>query len=427
MSRQGPDQDTDDRTRRRPHLVLDVTRLIFAAWGRTPTGIARVELAYAEHFIAQEGLDLSFTAMDAVGRLRVVESERARRFVVAISRYWRSNIGSNWAYIGVALRALHIHTVLLLSVVGSLASLVARHRHSIYIIPSQLHLERPRAIERLKRSGGLSLVYFVHDVLPAVFPEYFPPGAERRARRRLEAAKRLADAVIVNSEDTAVNLRRMFGKTEGGPFILPAPLGLSIPLPRQRPPQPAQPHFIMIGTIEPRKNHLLILNLWRELRTELGANAPRLVVVGARGWENENVIDMFERSPLLRGVVSEHRRLSDDELVSSLMSARALLMPAFAEGYGMPLAEALALGVPALCSDIAVFREVGQGVPEFMHPLDGPAWRSAILDYCDETSARRQAQMTRLKDWRPTSWEDHFSRVSKLLRELDRSGEPPTR
>jgi len=108
------------------------------------------------------------------------------------------------------------------------------------------------------------------------------------------------------------------------------------------------------------------------------------------------------------------------------MGARALLMPAFAEGYGMPLAEALALGTPALCSDIPALREVGQGVPEFMHPLDGPAWRSAILDYCDDTSARRQAQMMRLKDWRPTSWEDHFGQVSKLLSDLDTSDLPLT-
>jgi len=112
--------------------------------------------------------------------------------------------------------------------------------------------------------------------------------------------------------------------------------------------------------------------------------------------------------------------------VSCLMGARALLMPAFAEGYGMPLAEALALGTPALCSDIPALREVGQGVPEFMHPLDGPAWRSAILDYCDDTSARRQAQMMRLKDWRPTSWEDHFGQVSKLLSDLDTSDLPLT-
>ena len=53
------------------------------------------------------------------------------------------------------------------------------------------------------------------------------------------------------------------------------------------------------------KNHLLILNLWRELRAELGANAPRLVLIGARGWENENIVDMLERSPPLRDFVSE--------------------------------------------------------------------------------------------------------------------------
>src|SRR5204863_5959829 len=119
--------------------------------------------------------------------------------------------------------------------IGSLTRLVARHRHSIYIIPSQWHLERASAFEHLKRRGGVSLVYFVHDILPAVFPEYFPPGEEARARLRVQAAKRLADAIVVNSEDTASNLREMVGKPQtDGPLIVPAPLGLSIPQPRQR-------------------------------------------------------------------------------------------------------------------------------------------------------------------------------------------------
>src|SRR4029079_9804715 len=136
-----------------------------------------------------------------------------------------------------------------------------------------------------------------------------------------------------------------------------------------------RPYFVYLSTIEARKNHLLLLNLWRRLGGEFGDRAPRLVLVGQRGWETENVIDMLDRCPALRGLVIEHNALPDAAMVPLLKGARAMLLPSFAEGFGFPVVEALQLGIPALCSDIAALRETGGAVPEFLDPLDGPGWR----------------------------------------------------
>ena len=81
------------------------------------------------------------------------------------------------------------------------------------------------------------------------------------------------------------------------------------------------------------------------------------MLVGQRGWETENVIDMLDRCPALRDVVIEHNSLPDAEMVRLLRSARALLLPSFAEGFGFPLIEAMQLGVPALCSDIPALHD----------------------------------------------------------------------
>jgi len=121
----------------------------------------------------------------------------------------------------------------------------------------------------------------------------------------------------------------------------------------------------------------------------------------------------------LRGFVEERVRVSDEEMSQILAGARALLMPSFAEGYGLPLAEALAHGIPALCSDIPSLREVGGNVPEYIDPLDGPGWQSAISDYAAADSPRRQAQLERLANWRAARWETHFQHVSNLLETLE--------
>lgn len=399
-------------------IYLDLSRLIYASFARTPVGIPRVELAYAEYLIANFPDRTAFVVVDAVRRFRVLDFKRGADFVAAISDYWRNNVASNCRYLSLILRHAHIHTELLFRPGNSL-SRAARNdaEPGVYIIASQLHMERHAPIERLKIDGKLRLAYFVHDILPAVLPEYFPRDAKQRCLRRMRAAARLADVIIAGSHQTANAFQNAFGQGQGKCAIVVAPPGLSIRTIATDPPEvsPSSPYFVMVGTIEPRKNHLLMLKLWRTLHAELAENAPRLILIGSRGWENENVIDMLERSPALATLVQERGRASDHEMAAMVRGARAVLVPSFAEGYGLPLVEALALGAPVVCSDIAVFREVGGRVPEFIDPLDGPNWRRAIMDYALPDSSRRRAQIDRLRDWKAPGWPAHFAAIRPFL------------
>ncbi len=95
--------------------------------------------------------------------------------------------------------------------------------------------------------------------------------------------------------------------------------------------------------------------------------------------------------------------------------ARAVLLPSFAEGFGMPVAEALAAGMPVILSDIDALREVGGDAPDYLDPLDGIGWRAAIEDYATPGSPRREAQVRRLADWRPCTWDRHMDIVLDLI------------
>ena len=90
-------------------------------------------------------------------------------------------------------------------------------------------------------------------------------------------------------------------------------------------------------------------------------------------------------------------------------------MPSFAEGFGLPVAEALTLGVPVIASDNPALVEVGQGISEHLDPLDGPGWRTAIMDYADPASQRRAEQLIRIDGFRPYRWSDHFQVVADAL------------
>jgi glycosyltransferase involved in cell wall biosynthesis len=177
---------------------------------------------------------------------------------------------------------------------------------------------------------------------------------------------------------------------------------------------------VILGTIEGRKNHALLLSMWRRMLDERSAaQVPRLVIVGRRGWQADEVFARLDRREF-GDRVAEVGSLDDRRLAEALAGARVLLFPSFAKGYGIPLTEALAAGVPVIASDLPVFREIGQGVPELPPPDDAAAWSGAIADYGRPDSARRREQLSRLAAFRVPDWHGHFFRVDDFLAKLAR-------
>jgi len=358
--------------------------------------------------------------LTASGRLGLLPQRAAEQLIAAIGAEWRGTLDPPYPDRQVRQIARQVRIGLL---AGRERALLSRLRTAkarpVYLLVSHHHLERSGLIARLKERSAARFICLIHDLIPIEFPEYAKPGQAEHHLRRIETAARLADAVIVNSSVTRDALQPHLDRAGRAPPVLVAPFGADLPAARvEGEPRFERPYFVYVSTIEARKNHLLLLNLWRWMATDLGERTPLLVLVGARGWETENVVDMLERCPVLRGAVIEHNALPDAEMVRLLKGARALLLPSFAEGFGFPLIEGLELGVPALCSDIAALRESGGSVPEFFNPLDGPGWRAAILDYAAPRSPRREAQLARLARWEPPRWEDHFAMVDRFIAQV---------
>ncbi len=260
----------------------------------------------------------------------------------------------------------------------------------------------------------------VHDVIPLSHPEFARPQGAEDHRKRVRTIDSYASGIIGNSQATLEALRPHLRRPLEERVVRVAHFGADAPDPFASEAQavPDRPYFVYISTIEPRKNHLLLLNIWRRLIEEMGDAAPVLVLIGRRGWENENVIDMLERGELLRGHVIEAGQVTDAQMQALVAGARAMLMPSFAEGFGMPVVEALSAGVPVICSDILAHREVGGDAPDYIDPLDGIGWLRAICAYATPRSLPRQAQLARIGAWRAPTWRDYFDIVTDLIEEV---------
>ena len=399
-------------------IVLDLSRLLSRAGRATPTGIDRVEIAYAQHLIANGGA-ARFAAVTPTGGLGLLPDRAAREFVAAVAAGWRGDSRSPQPTQPASRIARHLRLRLLGSRERASTRRLREDGGAVYLLVSHHHLENQALLARLRQRGAARFVCLIHDLIPVQFPEYAKPGQAENHLRRIRGATQFADAVIVNSAVTRDALQGELNRAGRAPPVLVAPFGTDLPsAPSGGGPPIPRPYFVVVGTIEARKNHLLLLNLWRRLAAELGERTPLLVLIGQRGWETENVVDMLERCPALSRTVIEHNTLADAEMVQLLQGASAVLLPSFAEGFGFPVIEALAQGVPVLCSDIPALRETGGDIPEFFDPLDGPGWRSAILDYAAPQSPRRAAQLARLNGWRQPRWQDHFATVERFIAEV---------
>ncbi len=388
-------------------VFLDISRLLQVASRAAPTGIDRVELAYARHFCAQPEGRCVFVAEIPVLGFSALPSPLVRQLVAALSEAWSSGQPG-------LLRRLTRKARLALALGrGSLRRALALPGPKALLVASHRVLERPQHIAAMRREGCM-FVPLIHDLIPLNHPEFARPGHAERHERRITTTARHADAIIVNSAATAAELAPWLSSRLDPLPVAVAPLGITSPQ-VEAPPVALRPYFVVLGTIEPRKNHLLLLHLWRQLAATMGGATPRLLVIGKRGWENENVLDLLERCRDFDGTVEELGCPPDEEVTRLLRGARALLFPSFAEGYGLPVAEALALGVPVIASPLAAVREVAGEVPDYLDPLDGPAWRSAVLDYARPDSAARRAQLARMAGWRAPGWAEHFAILKATL------------
>ncbi len=359
-------------------VVIDVARTLSRAGAGPATGIDRVERAWIEAALAGR-----FGAAAFSRRGRMIGAEAMRALMPAIDGAGPAPAPD--------LRAR-------LSRAPALpARLYAAFRRGAARFPegaAWLNLGHsdltPAHVAAARAAGAARAVVMIHDLIPLERPDLARPGGAERMRARLAAA---ADAILVNSEDTAARLR---ARLTAPPPVVVAPLGVTA----RRREGGGHGGFVVLGTIEPRKNHAMLLDIW----ARLGPGAPTLHIVGRRGWMNEAVFARLDARP--EGVI-EHGPLDDGAAARLLSGARALLFPSLAEGYGLPLAEALATGVPAFASDLPALRETGGAAATYLPAEDAAAWEAAIR-------AAIAAPPPRPAFEAPT-WEAHFGAAEEAL------------
>lgn len=260
-----------------------------------------------------------------------------------------------------------------------------------------------RQLARFRSDGG-KLWFLICDLLPLDRPEWFSPNNVVRYRIWLDILAGIADGFLCISRQTEIDLMRALRERHGlveGYHTAILPMGhdiaasmpgndagdgtneAGIPTPRF---DMSAPYALMVGTLEPRKGHADILDafdiLWRQGSTEC------LVLVGRLGWKVEALRARIRTHP-------EHGRkllwfddIDDRELERIYASCQGVIIGSLAEGFGLPLVEALGHGKAVIARDLPVFHpHEALGVRYFPADADAGVLADAIRQWLDAVHA----------------------------------------
>jgi glycosyltransferase involved in cell wall biosynthesis len=221
-----------------------------------------------------------------------------------------------------------------------------------------------RQLARFRHDGG-TLWFLVHDLLPLQRPDWFSRHTALRYSKWLRALAVLGDGFFCNSLQTEAELRQALAERyglENGFRTWVLPMGTDLVSGEQRlVPSGASleqlrntRYILMVGTLEPRKGHEEILTAFERLWPK---DDLKLVIVGRPGWKTEALQARIRTHPMLGNKLHWLSNASDDTLELLFSHCQGVIVAAMAEGYGLPLVEALGYGKPVLARDIPIFRQ----------------------------------------------------------------------
>ncbi len=265
-------------------------------------------------------------------------------------------------------------------------------------------------------------VVTVHDLNFMVDPRWVPGRLGRFLRRAVPASVRRAGLVVADSRATAADIVR-FLKVD--PNVIRVVYGGVDP---PETPDPAaenlleafglEPGYILfIGRVEPRKNLPGLIAAYNLLRQKYPAITRPLVIVGAPGWLYDDFLAALGASPF-RGDIRWLRGLSDSQVAALLSRAGVLVYPSFYEGFGLPVLEAMAAGVPVVTSNRASLPEVAGDAAWLVDPEDPAAIADAVREALTDEAARARAVAAGRERAAKFTWEAAAETLLGVYREV---------
>ncbi len=282
----------------------------------------------------------------------------------------------------------------------------------VVLLDSSWHSDTFNTVETLK-AQGLSVISVIYDLIPITHPQFCDDGLVTVFKQWFSWISKTADGFIAISSTISNEVKHHIAEVHGAEFartrwydhfylgseldLIESDQKIRDHIPKAFEMQ--RPVYLMVSTIEPRKNHAYLLDAF-ELLWARGVDVA-LCFVGRVGWKCDALVRRVETHIELGRRLFMFNDLSDNELQFCYTHARALTFPSFVEGFGLPIVEAMQRGLPVMASDIPVFREVGSDFIAYFD-LNDPGSLATLVESFERTGqfpARRAVAEWQWIDW----------------------------
>lgn len=275
-----------------------------------------------------------------------------------------------------------------------------------------IHIDVAAVLDQ-RDAAGSRFVAICHDIIPLLFPQWFSDADVLAFRRHFEQVFARADRVLFTSRRTAEDVVSWCvenGIACAGHRIVPLgadtfPETVPAALP---PPLEAGRFAVFVSTVEPRKNHAMLVEAWRGLLRDgtVSRTGFKLVFVGRKGWKMGDFFDTIANDPELAGTVIHLQGIGDDVLAALYRDAAFCLYPSIYEGYGLPPIEALARGKALIASTGGPIPELVGDFAICLDPGDTAAWEARMRAWMTGSDEPARLAARALRDYRAITWEE---------------------
>lgn len=273
-----------------------------------------------------------------------------------------------------------------------------------------------------KMHDGVRYIQIFYDLIPISAPEYVAAPLIPHFARAMAAMTIYADHIFSISAYAQSDLTNTLQALDRQvPPISVIPMGGTItdseqgaaPIAVMAEAPIVEGDFVLcVGTLEPRKNHMLLLKVWQHLVAKHRAGAvPKLVLVGRIGWYMEEFVRQLEATNFVESTIVHLEGVSNRQLSALYDACLFTIFPSFSEGWGLPITESLARGKICVCSNVTSMSEAGGSFVQYMDPYN----TTEALSLCEKLIFDRLYR-TQCEDvargFKPPTWSD----ASEVLR-----------
>jgi glycosyltransferase involved in cell wall biosynthesis len=279
---------------------------------------------------------------------------------------------------------------------------------------------------RLRKIESVKIVRCCYDLIPVLYPQYCVADVAAHFTRYFLDVADSCDRVLCISKQSENDLNDLLSRTGGRPVTTRVfTLGDNVIEERAESignevrDIVTAPFILYVSTIERRKNHQVLYQAYHRLCKEGKKGLlPKLVFVGMRGWGVDELLKDIELDPVIQDTIVQCNHVNDAELQLLYQQSVCCVFPSLYEGWGLPVAEALALGKIVLSSDRGSLKEVGGDLVTYIDPWNSGAWAEEIERIVSDHDYHRRLSERVSSSYVPRQWCDTAVSVKSVLDEL---------